>query len=160
MNKYIKGFLSLILITIFSSCIKDYVSNTETFLINNTNHVIEIYPYTGGFTDPNSKIIIYPNERISVYKDNVWGKSLKPNYGTLLQPYDSVVIAFDTIYRVAHRSFRDSATLCSKCIAFSSNRNISNEESYIETVTKNHKKYLQGYYEYIFTEDDYNFARQ
>ncbi|MBL7706490.1 MAG: hypothetical protein JNM21_13175 [Taibaiella sp.] len=160
MNKYIKGFLSLILITIFSSCIKDYVSNTETFLINNTNHVIEIYPYTGGFTHPSNKVIIYPNQRISVLKENVRGKSLNPIYGTNLQPFDSTVVTFDTIYRVTHRSFRDSATLCSKCIAFSNTRNISNEENYIETVTKNHKKFLRGYYEYIFTEDDYNFARQ
>lgn len=160
MENATKIFIVFLVFLMSVSCNKDYQSNTETFLNNNTNHIVEIYPYTGGFTDPNSKIIIYPNQRISVYKDNVWGKSLKPNYGTLLQPYDSVVIAFDTIYRVAHRSFRDSSALCSKCIAFSSNRNISNEESYIETVTKNHKKFLRGYYEYIFTEDDYNFARQ
>lgn len=160
MNKYIKGMFTLILITISSSCIKDYVSNTETFLINNTNHVIEIYPYTGGFTHPSNKVIIYPNQRISVLKENVRGKSLNPIYGTTLQPFDSTVVVFDTIYSVSHRSFRDSSALCSKCIAFSSNRNISNEDNYTGTVTKNHKKFLKGYYEFSFTEEDYNFARQ
>ena len=87
---------------------------------------------------------------------------MEPCWSTFLQPYDSVVVIFSsTVERKAtHLSWRDSSTVCVSCIPYNNTRNLSNTESYNKTLTKEHKRYLHGYYEYTFTEEDYDFAKE
>ena len=158
MIKYFKILLCAYAVIGVMGCIKEYVSTMESFLINNTAHQIEVVPYYGGIANMSARVQLSPGQRLSVAREGVRGRSLAATYAMGLQSFDSVVVIYDNLYRVTHRSFRDS-TACTKCITFSSNRNISSESSYLKTITKEHRKYLRGYFEYSFTEDDYNFAR-
>lgn len=155
-----KKLLLALFVISFSSCIKDYKSSTATYLHNETEHTIEIAPYKDGLVVSGDAKIIQPNERQRVYDDSPYGRSLAPCWGRLIQPYDSVVVTFDASRRTVHLSFRDTTRLASSgYLRFVDSKNITNEDSYKEIITESNKNYLVGYYEYTFTEADYEFAK-
>lgn len=139
-------------------CTKDYKSHTETYLDNSTSYSIEIQPFQSGAIDMDQLVTINPHERLKVYEDNVWGKTLGPCWATLLQPYDSVMVVFNDERRSKHLRFSYTGS-CDYCIGFERNRNITNKKNYQQVVTKEHKRYLNGYFNYTFTEQDYLDAR-
>lgn len=142
-------------------CVKDYRSHTQTYLVNETSYKIEIVPYKDGIALYDIQISLEPRERKIVLDDNPWGKTLSPCWGELLQPYDSTIVIFQdsTIKKSIHLSWRDSTITCENCYSFNSLRNLSNLDNYNKNITKSHSKYLHGYYEYTFTEADYEFAK-
>lgn len=136
------------------SCIKDYNSSTKSYIDNKTSHNITIAPYYNGYIDSSLFRIILPFENKLVYEKNPRGKTLSPDYATILQPYDSVVVTFDGIYKTTHLKF-NSEIMCTDCIVFNSNRSISNNDNYIKTITEETKHYQIGYFTYTFSEQDY-----
>ncbi|MDI9318956.1 MAG: hypothetical protein QM530_00640 [Phycisphaerales bacterium] len=154
-----KIILTVIVFFFFLSCIKDYKSNTRSYLKNESKHSIRIYPYTMGSVDSFGIFLIKPLGNLQVFESNVHGKTLSPDYGTLLKPYDSIVILFDDSIKVIHLKFNSTIT-CDECIKFENNRNISNSENYVKTIVEENKKFLKGYFTYTFTEQDYLNAKK
>ncbi|MCC6186441.1 MAG: hypothetical protein IT256_04745, partial [Chitinophagaceae bacterium] len=108
----------IILVSVFFiSCTKDYKSGTKSYLINNTNYQIVIVPYFKNIVDSTMLQSLKPFEKKQVFESSVMGKTLSPDFGTLVQPYDSVLIIFDEKYRSKHLKFNSDSS-CEKCIGF------------------------------------------
>lgn len=150
---------SLLGICFLSSCvIKDYVSQTKTYLLNSSGHIIEVMPYNGNAVATVDYKKLSPNERIVVYEEAPWGRTIDPSWGSLLTFYDSVIVVYDGLYRVKHNAFNDTTT-CRTCLSAHDRRNLNNDLSYNKVLEEENKNYLKGYYEYTFTEADYEFAK-
>lgn len=161
MKRLILLFFVITYITVLNSCIKDYKSSTATYLINESTVPITIIPYQDGYAIEEEKKIISSGERIQVFKDSPWGKTLRPNWGTIINFYDSVIVIFkDSFqYPVRHLVYNDTIS-CHKCVPYGDPRNLAQEENYKKVIEKEHRNYMRGYYEYTFTEEDYNFAKE
>ncbi len=125
MKKYI---LVLPFLLVFS-CKKEEIGHTKSYLINSTSHNIKILPYLGASLDNSASKTIPPNSTIEVYAADVRGKTLDPSFGTLLQPYDSVVVSYDDVVKISHIKF-NLAYSGTHRVLFSSNRSISNQNNY------------------------------
>lgn len=154
-----KQLLYLLTLVFFSSCVKDYKSTTATFIKNTTSHKIEIIPYTNGVVNNEYYKLIEAYQDLEVYSGNVYGKTLEPDFGTLLQPNDSIVIKFDDSVKITHLKF-NSTIQTGHYILYDSNRSISNPSNYVKTIEKETKHYLRGNFRYTFTEQDYLDAKQ
>lgn len=144
---------------ILVGCVKDYKSSTQTKLINTTNHTIKITPYLNGVIDIGMQQELMPNETKIVYEANPWGKTIEPCWGVFLRPDDSVIVIYDNTYKMKHNRFNDTTT-CDNCYIESNNRNLTNPNNYTPTIIKEEKEYLDGYYTYTFTEQDYLDAKK
>lgn len=143
------------LLMLFIGCVtKDYKSNTKTYFHNITSHKIEVLPYLDGMVSNADYKQINPYEHKMVLEMNVYGRTLSPDFGTLLQPYDSVVVVFDDSIQSTHLKFNTSIQT-GHYIFYDSLRAISNPNNYIKTVEYEHEKYLVGYFTYTFSEQDY-----
>ncbi|MFT4062807.1 MAG: hypothetical protein QM642_10685 [Edaphocola sp.] len=160
--KYRSLAIHLLSLMLIEGCIKDYVSSTRTLMANQTPYDILIVPYKNGVLDMGNMRTVSAMETIEVYADNVMGKSLDPCWGTLLQPYDSVLVTFQSMpaKTSVHYSWRDTLISSQGKVPFLNERNISDEQHYNKVITKEDKNYLVGYYEYTFTESDYEYAQK
>lgn len=146
--------IQTLILCIYSCTIEKYGS-TETILKNDTDYSIQILSYKGDkvYEEKN----IPPKHSLVALKMNVKGKTIYPNYGTLLQPFDSVVVIYNNTVSVTHLRF-DSKN--DKGIPFSSTRNLTNPDSYIKVITNETKYSITGYYSYTFSEQDFLDASQ
>ncbi len=153
-------FIFLCITWVFFGCNKDYISSTSTFIKNESSVGVKITLYLNGQTYDDEIKIINPGERIEVFEDHPYGKTLQPSWPTLMLFYDSINVVFDNnpLVKIRHLVFSDTLN-CNKCLPFSNNRNITNEQNYTKTIEKEHRKYLKGYFEFTITEDDYNYAK-
>ncbi len=142
------------------SC-SDRKSSSRTILYNQTNNEIEIASFKDGVVDQANFVIIPPYGKVIVNQISPWGKTLQPSWGLINEYYDSMIVTFKSIpsKKAVHLSWRDS-TICNFCIEYGNNRNISNGSNYKEIVEKKRRKYIMGYFEYTFTQEDYNFAKE
>lgn len=144
----------LILILLFlineCSCTIEKSGSTETHLINATEHQIKILGFNNGIMREISTIA--PNETVVVLKMHVKGKTLYPNFGTLLQPYDSLKVVYDDSATAIHQRFNSQSN---KGIPYGSNRNLTNPNNYKVVITGETKYSITGYFDFIFTEQDY-----
>ncbi|MEO7266306.1 MAG: hypothetical protein ABIW38_15425 [Ferruginibacter sp.] len=154
MKKYILVFSFIPLL----SCTKEEIGHTKSYLINSTNHNIKILPYIGASLDNSASKTIPPNSTIEVYAADVRGKTIDPSFGTVLQPYDSVVVSYDDVVKIPHIKFNLAYSGMHR-VLFSSNRSISNQNNYLKTITSETKNSIEGNFKYTFTEQDYLDAR-
>lgn len=136
------------------SCKKEEVGQTKSFIKNSTSHSIKLLPYNSGILDNTNIKTITPNSIIEVYSANVRGKTIEPCYGTLLQPYDSVVVIYDNLYKIPHIKFNSTFNGLKK-VVFSSSRSISNASNWKKTITNETKYSIEGNFEFTFIEQDY-----
>jgi hypothetical protein len=146
--------ITLLLALTFVGCIKEDVGNTKTYIKNNTQHKIILLPYSGSSIDNHMRREIDPLKTTEIFHQVVRGKSLEPCFGTLLQPYDSVLVTYDDTVKIAHIKF-NITTNNKHCILFSSNRSISNQNNYVLITEDETKHSIKGHYTYTFTEQDY-----
>ena len=153
-----KQILFFSLFLCFIGCIKDKVGHTKSLIKNTTMHTIKLLPYKGATLD-NANIKIVPaNSTVEVYDANVRGKTIEPSFGTLLQPYDSVLVTYDDIVKIPHIKFNLSYA-GSHRILFTSSRSISNQNNWTKAITNETKNSIQGDFTYTFVEQDYLDAR-
>ena len=145
-------FFSCLLFMI--SCKKEEVGQTKSFIKNSTSHSIKLMPYNGGIFDSTNIKTITSNTTIEMYSANVRGKTVEPCFGTLLQPYDSVVIVYDNLYKIPHIKFNGISNAPKK-VLFTSSRNISNAANWTKKITNETKYSLEGNFEFTFIEQDY-----
>ena len=136
------------------SCTKEKLGHTETFIENKTSHLIRLLPYYGAILDLNYSKTIPPLSKIQAYTANVRGKTIDPCFGTLLQPYDSVLVTYDDTVKISHIKFNSSYN-GTHVVNFRNNRSISNASSYTKEITNETNYSLEGKFTYIFTEQDY-----
>ena len=149
-----KNIFILSFILFLNGCIKEKVGHTKSFITNTTTHTIKIYPYYGATLDNSNIKIVNPNSTVEVYKLNPRGKTIDPCFGTLLQPYDSVLITYDDVVKIPHIKFNLTYTGNHK-ILFSNNRSISNADHWTKLITNETKYSLEGNFTYVFVEQDY-----
>jgi uncharacterized lipoprotein YehR (DUF1307 family) len=147
-----------ILILLFCFGCAEHKSSTQTYLKNSTGHKIEVCPFLNGIPTNTDYKLVLPFENLKVLDMHVNGKTLSPNFGSLLRTYDSVVIKFDDSIAITHLRF-NVTSVSYKAILESSGRSISNPNNYIQTISKDSKNALTGYFTFEFTEDDYLFAK-
>lgn len=120
---------------------------------------IKIVPYRGSQINiPNVKSIL-PNSEIEVYNASPRGKTIEPSFGTLLQPYDSVLVSYNDSIKIGHMKFNSPVTYTRK-IDFTNNRNISNSDaSWIKKIISENKYSITGVFTCTFFQQDYLNAR-
>lgn len=148
-NIFIFSFILLL-----NGCIKENVGHTTSFINNTTAHTIKLLPYYGATLDNANIKIINPNSTLQVYASNVRGKTIEPCFGTLLAPYDSVLVTFDDIVKIPHIKFNLTYTGNHK-VLFNTNRSISNANNWARLITNETKNSLEGNFTYVFSEQDY-----
>ncbi|MEO6612756.1 MAG: hypothetical protein ABIT05_11745 [Chitinophagaceae bacterium] len=144
----------LFLLVVSIGCVKEKVGHTSSFIKNSTSHKIILLPYNGTTLDNSTIKVINPNSTVEVYNDNVRGKTIEPGFGTLLQPYDSVVVSYDDTIKIPHIKFNILYNGSHK-VLFTSNRSISNQNNWVKTITNETKYSLEGNFMYTFVEQDY-----
>jgi hypothetical protein len=152
--RYLLYFTFLIL----AGCSKEQFGHTKTFYVNSTNHSIKLLPYNGGLLLAGDVKTIPPLSTTEAYSASVRGKTIDPCFGTLLQPYDSVLVTYDDAVKIPHIKFNLSYTGTHR-VLFTSNRSISNPGNYIREITNETKFSIEGRFTYTFTEQDYLEAR-
>lgn len=148
------NYLLLLLLIVFMGCIKEKVGHTKSFIKNSTSYKIILLPYNGAAIDNSNIKVINPNSSVEVYNANVRGKTIEPSFGTLLQPYDSVVVSYDDTIKIPHIKF-NLVYIGSHKVLFNSNRSISNQSNWTKAITNETKYSLQGEYTYTFVQQDY-----
>ncbi|MEJ7625504.1 MAG: hypothetical protein WKF35_01470 [Ferruginibacter sp.] len=144
----------LIVVIFFFGCTKEKVGHTKLYIKNTTTHTIKLLPFNGGALENNSIKIINPNSEIEVYDANVRGKTVEPCFGTLLQPYDSVLVTYDDLVKIPHIKFNLPYSGNHK-VLFTSSRSISNQNNWVKAITNETKYSLEGNFMYTFVEQDY-----
>lgn len=153
LHQFIRNILYL-MVVILPGCIKEEVGHTQTFIKNITNHTIKLLPFSGGAIDGGMTRVIPALSNIEVFSANVRGKTLDPSFGTLLNPYDSVLVVYDDTVKIPHIKFNLVYTGTHR-VLHSSNRSISNEANYDKQITKETKYSLRGSFTFTFIEQDY-----
>ena len=148
-----KIFLFSFLFAIMS-CKKEEVGQTISYIKNSTSHTIKLLPYNTSVLDNSNVKVISANSTLEVYSANVRGKTIDPCFGTLLQPYDSVLVVYDDTYKIPHIKF-NLTYVGSKKVLFNSNRSISNASNWTKTITNETKYSIEGNFNYTFIEQDY-----
>lgn len=144
------------LILSLSSCIGfiDYRSTSSSYIVNSTVHEVQILTYREGQVQDALWQIAPGDTARPLDQYGVYGKSLGAPYGYDLQIFDSVVIWFDSLKSSKHQRFTDTIA-CGRCIPTSSNRSISNRDNWTPTITYENKHFMEGYFTYTITEQDY-----
>jgi hypothetical protein len=146
-------FISILML-LLNGCIKEKVGHTTSFINNKTAHTIKLLPYNGATLDNANIKIVNPNSTLQVYDFTVRGKTIEPCFGTLLQPYDSVLVTYDDVVKIPHIKFNLPYTGNHK-ILFNTNRSISNANNWTKLITNETKYSLEGNFTYVFSEQDY-----
>ena len=146
-------FSALLLVSLFG-CEKEEVGHTKSIIVNRTNHVIKLSPYSGSTIETNMLVNLQPYDSIIVFSDNVRGKTLDPCFGTLLQPFDSVLVEYDNFVRIPHIKFNATYN-GTHFIPFTNNRNISNQNNWEKVTESETSNSITGFFKYVFVEQDY-----
>jgi hypothetical protein len=149
------SILILVILINICSCTIEKYGSTETHLINTTEHQIKILGFKNGIMKEISAIA--PNETVLVLKMRVKGKTLYPNFGTLLQPYDSVKVVYDNSLSIIHQRFNNSNQ---NGVTYENSRNLTNPDNYVMVITKEDKYSITGNFEFKFIEQDFLDASQ
>jgi hypothetical protein len=96
-------FVTLFLL--MTNCTKEKIGHTKTLIKNSTAYTIKLLPYNGATLDVNNVKIIPAAATVEVYSANVRGKTIDPCFGTLLQPYDSVLVTYNDSVKIPHIKF-------------------------------------------------------
>ena len=147
-------FISGLLLNIWS-CTVEEQGSTESLLINNTEHQIKIIGYQNGSKQELKNLA--PQETVVVLKMHVFGKTIYPNFGTMLQPFDFIEVVYDNKDTIVHQRFNSQSQVG---IPYSNIRNLTNPNNYIKAITEETKHSITGYFSYTFTEQDYLDAKQ
>jgi hypothetical protein len=133
-----KSIYIYITFSLLTAC-DDRKSSTTTYLINNTDYLIEILPFNYGVMDSTAYKTLAPKEKNRVFSASPWGKTLSPNWGLMNQWYDSIIVIFNAnpIKQTIHLSWRDSTISCENCLNYYNNKNLSNPINYEITIQKN-----------------------
>ena len=141
-------------------CVKDKMTAYKATLHNNSGVKILILPFKGGSVSSSDTIRLDNGANIEIASGSEWGEIKVPFFYSeylAVDRNDSIKIVFNDTFSVVH--FVDTpSNLPNKYHLFNSNRNIINRDSYSFSHNKTKKGYLNEH-TYIFTTDDYNFAR-
>jgi hypothetical protein len=137
------------------SCTVEEQGSTESLLINNTEHQIKIIGYQKGSKQELKNLA--PQETVVVLKMHVLGKTIYPNFGTMLQPFDWIEVVYDSKDTIVHQRFNSQSQ---SGIPYTNIRNLTNPNNYIKAITEETKHSITGYFSYTFTEQDYIDASQ
>lgn len=154
-----KYILILFIGLFFGSCVKDGKTTSQVILSNPTTHNISLYPYQNGFIDsPNIKTIIQGEEVI--IEDNFQkGKTNSPLvFWDYFKPYDSLVVIWDGVYPITH-FLSDTFLSSNKFIQFGASRNIGYDASYVVSSNNETKISIEWITKYVFSEQDFQFAK-
>ena len=151
-------FIFFLLVLWMTNCTKEKIGHTKTFIKNTTAYTIKLLPYSGATLDVSNIKTIPPASTVEVYSANVRGKTIDPCFGTLLQPYDSVLVTYNDSVKIPHIKFNLSYPGDHK-ILFQNGRSISNPNNYVKEIISETKYSLSGQFTYTFVEQDYLDAR-
>lgn len=142
--------LFILLITLLSGCIKEQSSQSDTYFVNATSHLIRVNSY-GAL---NKSFEITPGQTKNVLSQNAKVLNNGISYGYISQPVDSFIVVFDMHDSIVHyKSYLVGNN--PKRYLYSSRRNIYNDSSYIKTLVSESKNFRGWSFTYTFTEQDY-----
>lgn len=150
----ILGFAALLL----NSCKKKGVYySTKSYVINKSNHQIQILPYFNGAVFQELARVIEPNTTKEVSIQNSYGLGYS-TFGENLMGFDSVVVLFDGIKTSRHLTYYDSSTYHNS-IKYSNNRSIINGGNWGRTTTYARNNRYEGFDNFYFFEQDFQNAK-
>jgi hypothetical protein len=153
-----KTFAIIISLFCFVSCIYEKSTYSDTFLKNNSNHVIEIKPFINGQPVADKIVNLDLNSRLLVVNINERGKGGGYTYAEEIMVgfYDSVVVVYDDTILATHYNYIQSAKLNNKTAIYTdSNRSLYKRDNYVRVITDESKYKIRNEYTYTFTEQDY-----
>ena len=151
-----RGILFIAITIIFYSCIKESNTHYVAYLINKTNHVIEIRPFYSGVAPLSNIISLGANETKEIANGN--DRGINSAGAGFTSKYfagaDSCVVIFDNTYKITH--YVNTPTLLNlKYYLYTSTRNIENLKSYYAETTDINKHSRENIFKYEFIEQDY-----
>lgn len=158
--KRIKAISIIVLLVgtiLLSSCTKDKVTTIVAKLHNKSGVKINFTPYKGGVVVSDKSFTLNDNDSFQIAFESemgdikMWGFSSE-----YISGMDSIIITFDSIYKISHYSNETTATSL-KHYQPSNPRNIFVGSNY-EFVMKREGEMTNLHY-YTFTESDYEFAK-
>lgn len=138
---------------------KEESCTTDNYLINNTNHSIQINFYSDGILQDADKVELNKNESKNVFSHFSLGKKNTFSYGQKISIFDSAILLFDDTVRIKHYSFKvDSSG--KKGLGFEDIRNIINPSNYSGGLSNETKHTATYTYKFTFTEQDFLNAKK
>lgn len=157
MRSLIKS-ISLFLV-LFASCIRESETTYIAYISNETPYKINILPHKGGYVYPKDVINIEPYQTVEIASGFMRGINGQGGFSSAqLGNADSVTVSFDGQYQVLHYSIQPDSP-AAKHLPYTSTRNIGNYKSYLYEYKDLNKHARTQKYTYVFTEADYDFAK-
>jgi hypothetical protein len=156
-----KIFLLVFLLTIYTGCIKEYMTFYTVYLVNPTQHQITLLCYKNGMVMQGDSIRMPPLTHFLFGSGAEKGANPHPGFSSehFGGQDDSIVVIFDDKYRISHYGNIPPDT-ASKFYLYSSVRNLGNISSYeFYTKERRRSKSVDNTHVYKFTEQDYLDAR-
>ncbi|MBL7706491.1 MAG: hypothetical protein JNM21_13180 [Taibaiella sp.] len=164
-----KRFLKVLVLLCFAgsifSCKKESTTFSYAWILNNSTVNVKLIPVKNSQLNAVESIIIRNNDSIKIITNDFAGKGKLKNPGfqnEVLLTADALLVIFNNTDSVIHYRDTSSPNMFPNINSvYQTNErgfmNIANWKWSYKDVSK-HK--LENYYKFIFTEEDYNFARQ
>src|SRR5215207_10131590 len=110
--------LSLVVLMILISCVKEPITNYYAYWKNNTTHTIEVKPFSNGFIVSENAVTLMPNSTTKVAEGSDRGISDNGGFSSKHLNADSIHVVFDNTYTMTHY-FVTPASLSSKYFLYS-----------------------------------------
>ncbi len=149
-----------LLILLLGGCKKEKITTYSVYIKNSTAVSIKIYPSINGYTDYGNiiELAIGENKEIASGED----KGIVSHGGfdsKYFSGADYLLVVFGDKDSVQHLIYLNDS-LINKYIKYDNARNLLNMTSYSYKFNDKNKSKRNALYEYTFTEEDYNFAKE
>lgn len=152
----------ILIVFLLVCCIKETISDSYTYIINNTAHSISIMAYYKGNIEPSLSADIAPFEQKVINHNGGRGNTDIAggfSYGAILGGLDSVLVIFDKMDCISHYNPQLIGG-AKNFYTYDSARNLYNRNNYVHEIAEHSSKKVVHHFIYTFTEQDYLDAKQ
>lgn len=120
---------------------------------NKTAYNVSLTYYRYGKVQDDQTITLIPNETKTVLDTSPSDNRITYPHLIQTREFDSLTVSFNT--RMAVHYNKRTVGSNPKAIGFDNNRNVFNENNWIEKIFRNSKNHFEAEYQYYITEEDY-----
>lgn len=158
---YFVAYLLALFTFISTGCSKEYNTDYKGVLKNPTRHSIKILPFVYGFVNPNDTILLQTGDSFIIAQGTFRGDVTSPAFVSYKfdGPVDSSYIIYDDSFIVVQYTNVIPDSFSKNYYLYDNPRNIWNSKNYEFSRIKLSKHHYLNYHQFIFTEEDYDFAK-
>lgn len=158
-----RKLLPIAILFLLNSCVKDRYTTFNAYLINQSSVDIQILPYKSGIVRAEDTIHLEPGDTVKI-DNGEWrlGDIQAPLFFTdilAIGENDSIKVVYNDENYVLHVYHVPPEDAHLKYITYTMDRFIMNGENYEFEMIRSKKSWINNHH-YIFTEADYEFAKE